>query len=109
VTSQGTAHGRFERSIKAGQVIQAEAAARELGRLSLSDALRLVELYASYESDKFERAALRWFDRYICEREPTLLRAQIALAALSDLRGGQNESASKLLAKLTKRAQAVTA
>jgi hypothetical protein len=109
VTSQGTAHGRFERSIKAGLVMQAEAAARELGRLSLADALRLVELYAAYEPEKFEKAALRWFDRYLCEGEPTLLKAQVALAALSDLRGGQNESASKLLAKLTKRDQTVTA
>jgi hypothetical protein len=80
-------------------VIQAEAAARELGRLSLSDALRLVELYAAYEPDKFERAAARWSERYLAERQPTLLQAQVALAALGELRGGGG-AASKLLTDL---------
>jgi hypothetical protein len=87
----------FERSIRAGAVMQAEAAARELGRLSLSDALRLVELYTAYEPEKFERAAIRWFERYLVERQPTLLRAQVALAALGDLRSG-GDAATELLA-----------
>ena len=50
VASKGTAHGRFERSIRAGLGAQAESAARKLGRLSLSDP-PLVELYAGYEPD----------------------------------------------------------
>jgi hypothetical protein len=62
VTSQGTAHGRFQRAIKNGWVFHAEVAARELGALSPADALRLVVLYADAEPEKFERAALRWLE-----------------------------------------------
>jgi mannose-6-phosphate isomerase-like protein (cupin superfamily) len=39
--------------------MNAEAAARELGRLGLGDALALVELYALKRDLRFERAALR--------------------------------------------------
>ncbi len=35
VTSQGSAHGRFERAVRGGHVVQAELAAREMGVLSL--------------------------------------------------------------------------
>jgi hypothetical protein len=45
MTSQGTAHGRFQRAIKRGHLLPAEMAARELGALSLSDSLALVLLY----------------------------------------------------------------
>jgi hypothetical protein len=41
MTSQGTAHGRFTRALASGNLRAAESAARELGRLSLKDALRL--------------------------------------------------------------------
>jgi hypothetical protein len=42
MTSQGTPYGRFQRAIQRGQLFHAELAARELGRLTLSDALALV-------------------------------------------------------------------
>ena len=58
VTSQGTAHGRFERFLRQGNVEMAEQAARELGQLSLRDALSLVALYARMGSPKFEPAAV---------------------------------------------------
>ena len=60
----------------------AEATARELGRISLEEALELVLLYAAYEPAKLERAALRWFDCYIDEGAVSLLKAQLALSAL---------------------------
>jgi hypothetical protein len=37
MTSQGTAHGRFQRAIHRGHVEAAEMAAREMGGLSLAD------------------------------------------------------------------------
>jgi hypothetical protein len=61
----------------------AELAARERGNLSLGEALDLVVLYAEAEPAKYEKAAL-WLARYVSEAPPSLLRAQIALAALSD-------------------------
>lgn len=52
--SQGTARGRFQRAMDARHLQNAEMAAREMGGLSLADALLLCELLA-----KTERAALR--------------------------------------------------
>jgi hypothetical protein len=39
MTSQGTAHGRFQRAIHRRHIQAAETAAREMGSLSLADAL----------------------------------------------------------------------
>ena len=57
----------------------AEDAARELPTLPLEDALRLVHLYAERGSPKYERAALRWLQRYLDESSPRLQRfAEVA-------------------------------
>jgi hypothetical protein len=63
----------------------AEDAARELPNLPLEDALQLVRLYAERGSPKFEKAAMRWLQRYISESAPTLqtfTRMTNTLAAL---------------------------
>jgi len=50
----------------------AEDAARELPNLPLEDTLQLVHLYADRGSPKFEKAALRWLERYLKEGSPRL-------------------------------------
>jgi hypothetical protein len=80
-------------------VFHAELAAREAGNLTLAEALELVVLYAEAEPAKFERAALRWHARFVTESSPSLLRAQIALAALGEL-GRGSETAKRLLGEL---------
>jgi hypothetical protein len=50
----------------------AEDAARELPNLALEDALQLVHLYAERGSPKYEKAALRWLERYLAEGSPRL-------------------------------------
>jgi hypothetical protein len=70
MTSQGTAHGRFQRAIHRRHVQAAEMAAREMGGLSLADALSLCELLANTDPARYERAALRWLHRFIDERLP---------------------------------------
>jgi hypothetical protein len=50
MTSQGTAHGRFTRAIGNWNLRGAEMAARELGRLSLDDALKLCVLLADVDA-----------------------------------------------------------
>ena len=78
----------------------AETTAREF-HLSLEESLRLVFLYAAYEPAKLQRAALRWHVRYVTEAESvTLLRAQVALTALAELRTEHREAAEKLLLSL---------
>jgi hypothetical protein len=49
----------------------AEDAARELPTLPLEDALQLVELYAERGSPKYEKAAMRWLERYLRESSAT--------------------------------------
>ena len=65
--------------------------------VTLAEALDLVCLYAEVEPAKFEKAALRWHARYVSESSPTLLRAQIALAALGELRTGSEPAKTVLL------------
>jgi hypothetical protein len=47
MTSQGTAHGRFQRAIRNRNLRNAEMAAREMGELSLPDALAFYLLLAA--------------------------------------------------------------
>jgi hypothetical protein len=72
MTSQGTAHGRFQRAINRRHLLAAEMAAREMGGLSLADALMLCELLAKADPARYERAALRWLEGFIEERLPPL-------------------------------------
>jgi hypothetical protein len=62
----------------------AEDAARELPNLPLEDALQLVHLYAERGSPKFEKAAMRWLERYLVEHQPRLEHfAELATALAS--------------------------
>jgi beta-lactamase class D len=72
VTSGGHRYAEFQRALKNGNVWVAEAVARELPKVSLEDALKLVHLYAKKESPKFEKAAVKWLRRYLNESSPTL-------------------------------------
>ena len=63
---------RFRRAIERRALWMAEDAARELPNLPLEDALQLVHLYAERDSPKYERAALRWLERYLAEGSPRL-------------------------------------
>jgi len=72
VTAQPTAHVRFRRAIERRALWMAEDAARELPNLPLEDALQLVRLYAERGSPKFEKAALRWLERYLTESSSRL-------------------------------------
>ena len=56
---------RFRRAIVARSVAQAEAAARELGRLSDEDALQLVLLLLRESDPRYERAATRLAGRVL--------------------------------------------
>jgi hypothetical protein len=67
VTAQGHPRAIFQSAVELGNLVIAEATARELGSLTLEEALRLVFLYAEKEPIKFERAALRWLARYVTE------------------------------------------
>jgi hypothetical protein len=83
MTSQGTAYGRFRRAIERGQLFHAELAARELGSLTLADALDLLALIAVDDCSRFDRAALRWHSRFVSEaRGLRLWESHLVLGAL---------------------------
>jgi hypothetical protein len=103
MTSQGTAYGRFARALRRGDVFQAELAARELGRLTLADALSLCELLAARDPQRFERAARRWLQRFIEERSPSLPEVALAAAALNELRHGRRSVGMDALRPLLRR------
>ena len=97
MTSQGTAHGRFQRAINRRHLLPAEMAAREMGGLNLAEALNLTFLIREQARNRYERAALRWLERFIQEREPTLTELALAVVALADLRGNGDQALRALL------------
>jgi hypothetical protein len=52
VTAQGHPRAIFSRAIERGNLVAAEASAREVGNLTLGEALRLLFLYAEKEPVK---------------------------------------------------------
>jgi hypothetical protein len=100
MTSQGTAHGRLQRAVNRGHIQAAEMAAREMGGLSLADALSLCELLARADPARYERAALRWLERFIEERLPPLTEVALAASALAELRHGHRNAGVETLKRL---------
>ncbi len=72
MTAQPHAQVRFRRAIERRALWLAEDAARELPNLPLQAALQLVHLYAERGSPKYEKAAMRWLERYLVESSPRL-------------------------------------
>jgi hypothetical protein len=103
MTSQGSAHGRFQRAIAARNLLNADTAAREMGGLSLGDALALCELLASTDPKRYERAALRWLQRFIDERLPPLTEVALAASALAELRHGRRAVGVDALKRIVRR------
>jgi hypothetical protein len=104
MTAPGHPRAILARAIERGNLVVAEETAREVGRLTLEEALRLVFLYAEKDPVRYERAALRWLDRYLTEgKAVTLLSAQLAISALSELRASDGQQAAKLLTELATR------
>jgi len=103
VTSQGTVHGRFTRAIERRNLFDAEMAMRELGSVSLLDALDYLALLAELRPAKAGRAAVRWHGRLEVEAPLlTLAESQLALAALASLCAGEREAIG-ILRRLVRR------
>src|SRR5438034_7988960 len=103
MTSQGTASGRFGRAIRDRHLRRAETAAREMGGLSLEDALSLCELLADFDPSRYESAARRWLQRFLEERSPPLAEVTLAVSALSEVRHGTRAIGVETLRGLLRR------
>jgi hypothetical protein len=80
VTSQGSPYSRFQRALKTGNLNIIRAAAAELPRVDLGDALVVCVAIREAEPHCFERAALRWLARFCVERRDATL-ADVTTAA----------------------------
>jgi hypothetical protein len=63
----GHARTVFRRALERGNLLVAEATAKEIGRLSLAEALELTLLIAREDPPRHPRVAARWLRRYLDE------------------------------------------
>ena len=93
LTSQGHPRTVFRRALEHGNLLVAEATAREIGRIDLREALELTALIALGDPDRGRRASARWLKRWLEEAAaPTIDEAAMiagALAALGGIRHGE--------------------
>jgi hypothetical protein len=108
VTSDGSKYGsgnrRLERALRDGDLERAISASKELPRMSLSNAAKLLFLMAQAHDRRYARAAARWLTRYISEtRDLTPGLISDAAEALADLETGDFDAAERLLAAVKTR------
>jgi hypothetical protein len=88
----------FHRAIERGNVLVAEATARELGSLLLADALDLTALVARHDRVRGRRMAARWLERWLTEsKAPMIDEAAMVASALAALGGPAHEQALRPL------------
>ena len=79
---KGSPYGHFRRSLELGKLPMVLAAAAELPRLELPDALEVLALMAEQSPpDRYASAAARWCGRLAVERGATLAQLRLAVAA----------------------------
>ncbi len=101
VSIKGSPHARFRRALATGNPTLVLAAAAELSRVDLADALAIVLVLLDGRSPRYERAAVRWHGRLCLEvRGLSLGDAGLALAALQSLPGPHGEAAAGALRTL---------
>ena len=86
MTSDGNPYARFRRVLETGNEALVTAAARELPRIALDDALRICLVLRGGDPVRYERAAVRWLGRFALEaREVTIGDLRLAASALDAL------------------------
>ncbi len=86
MTSDGSPYSRFRRALTTGNELLVLAAAQELPRIALDDALRICLVLRDGDEDRYEKAAVRWLGRFALEaRGATIDDIRIAAEALDEL------------------------
>jgi hypothetical protein len=98
LTATGHPRSEFRRAIERGNLIVAETTAKEMGHVTLLEALQLTSLVALRDRDRGSRFAVRWLQRLVDER-PAISIEEVALAAsaLAALGGRGHDSACAML------------
>jgi hypothetical protein len=82
VSIKGSSYARFRRALEVGRLPIVYAAAAELPRIDLLDALEILALIAEQDPERYPRAAGRWIGRFALERGPAGIgEVRMALAA----------------------------
>ena len=98
MTSDGSTYARFRRALDVGNELLVIAAARELPRIALDDALRICLLLRGGDPDRFERAAVLWLGRFALEvKGVSVADVRLAAEALDALPDQPNEAMERLL------------
>jgi hypothetical protein len=91
--------------VERGNLLVAEATAREIGRVSLLEALELTALVAVKAPHRRPRVAARWLFRFLEEHpRATIEEAALAAGALTALGGAGHAEAHATLVALAERA-----
>ncbi|MBV8989180.1 MAG: hypothetical protein JO372_11550 [Solirubrobacterales bacterium] len=97
MTSDGNPFSRFRRALETGNPALVTAAALELPRIALDDALRICLVLRGEDSARYERAAVRWLGRFALEaRGVTIDDLRRAADALDSLPGQPVEAMERL-------------
>jgi hypothetical protein len=103
MTAQGSARTQYRRAIERRNLMGAEIALREIGSVTLLQALDYLALLAELRPERAERAAVGWHGRLEVEAPMlTLTESQLALAALASLCAGERD-AIEVLRRLLRR------
>jgi ribosomal protein S7 len=105
LTAQGSPRAIFQRAIERGNLLVAETTAREMGTMSLMEALELTSLIALKDSRRRSRVAARWLLRFLEEHNrATIEEAMLAGAALTAPGTAGDDTAIMVLTDMSKRA-----
>ena len=97
MTSEGNPYARFKRALATGNEALVTAAALELPRIRLDDALRICLVLRGGDPSRYERAAVRWLGRFALEgRNVTIEDLRLAADALAVLPDRAAEAMERL-------------
>ena len=97
MTSDGNPYARFRRALETGNEALVTAAALELPRIALDDALRICLVLRGGDPERYERAAVRWLGRFALEaRGATIDDLRLAADALNALPDRAAEAMERL-------------
>ena len=98
MTAEGDSRVVFRRALERGNALVAEMTARELGHISLREALELTALVARHDRVRGSRLAARWLDRWLGDScAPMIDDAVVVAANLAALGGGGHDAAVSAL------------
>lgn len=100
MTSDGSPYTRFKRALGTGNLNLVRAAAAELPRVSLADALEVCLLLRDQDQGRFEKAAVRWLGRFALEARGVTISALEAAAGALRVLPQRPEASMEVLSSL---------